>query len=64
LVEQLAEPDVRRIVERLFFIDVAAFDWNCSQHITPRYTADDVEELVAPFNRRIIELEAELKHKS
>jgi len=64
LVEQLAEPDVRRIVERLFFIDVAAFDWNCSQHITPRYTADDVEELVAPLKRRIIELEAELKHES
>ena len=64
LVEQLAEPDVRRIVERLFFIDVIAFDWNCSQHITPRYTADEVGELVAPLKRRIDELEAELKHES
>jgi hypothetical protein len=64
LVEQLAEPDVRRIVERLFFIDVIAFDWNCSQHITPRYTMDEVGELVAPLKRRIVELEAELKHES
>lgn len=64
LVEQLTEPDVRRIVERLFFIDVVAFDWNCSQHITPRYTADEVQELVAPLKHRIAELEAQLNHGS
>jgi predicted pyridoxine 5'-phosphate oxidase superfamily flavin-nucleotide-binding protein len=64
LVEQLAEPDVRRMVERLFFIDVVAFDWNCSQHITPRYTLEEVRELVAPLKRRIAELEAELKHEN
>jgi predicted pyridoxine 5'-phosphate oxidase superfamily flavin-nucleotide-binding protein len=57
LVEQLAEPDVRRIVERLYFIDVVAFDWNCSQHITPRYTVEEVRELVDPLKRRIAELE-------
>src|SRR5215469_8846172 len=28
LVQQLAEPDVQGIVERLFFIDVVSFDWN------------------------------------
>src|SRR6185369_1179738 len=33
LVAQLVEPEVRRIVERLFFIDVVSFDWNCSQYI-------------------------------
>lgn len=27
--------------ERFLFIDVAAWDWNCSQHITPRYTAEE-----------------------
>jgi predicted pyridoxine 5'-phosphate oxidase superfamily flavin-nucleotide-binding protein len=64
LVEQLAEPGVRRVVERLFFIDVVAFDWNCSQHITPRYTAEEVQELIAPLKHRIAELEAELKHEN
>src|SRR5438045_6871587 len=29
LVQQLAEPEARRIVERLFFIEVVSFDWNC-----------------------------------
>jgi predicted pyridoxine 5'-phosphate oxidase superfamily flavin-nucleotide-binding protein len=61
LVRQLAEPDVQRIVERLFFIDVVSFDWNCPQHITPRYTAEEMQEWVAPLKARIAELETRLK---
>ena len=61
LVAQLAEPEAQRIVERLFFIEVVSFDWNCPQYITPRYTAAEVEAAVAPLKRRIAELEAELK---
>ena len=34
LVEQLAEPDARPSVERVFFIDVVSFDWNCPKYIT------------------------------
>ena len=45
-------------VERYFLIDVVAFDWNCPKYITPRFTADEVEELVAPLRARIAELEA------
>jgi predicted pyridoxine 5'-phosphate oxidase superfamily flavin-nucleotide-binding protein len=33
--------DYRARIERIVYIDVAAFDWNCPQHITPRYTADE-----------------------
>jgi len=62
LVAQLAEPEVQRLVERLFFIEVVSFDWNCPQYITPRYTAAEVEVAVAPLKRRIAELEAELKN--
>jgi predicted pyridoxine 5'-phosphate oxidase superfamily flavin-nucleotide-binding protein len=61
LVAQLVEPEVRPIVERLFFIDVVSFDWNCSQYITPRYTIAEIQELVAPLKQRIAELEARLK---
>ena len=61
LVTQLAEPEVQRVVERLFFINVVSFDWNCPQYITPRYTAAEVEVAVAPLKQRIAELEAELK---
>ena len=64
LVEQFATPDVRRIVERLFIIDVVSFDWNCPKYITPRYTAAEVEEAVKPLRQRIAELEVELKKRS
>jgi len=62
LVAQLAEPEVQCLVERLFFIEVVSFDWNCPQYITPRYTAAEVEVAVAPLKQRIAELEAELKN--
>jgi hypothetical protein len=61
LIAQLAEPEVQRIVERLFFIEVVSFDWNCPQYITPRYTAAEVEIAVAPLKQRIAQLEALLK---
>ncbi len=60
-VAQLAEPEGRRIVERLFFIEVISFDWNCPKYITPRYTAAEVEKAVEPLRQRIAELEAQLK---
>ena len=61
LVAQLAEPEVQRIVERLFFIEVISFDWNCPKYITQRYTAAEVEKAVEPLRQRIAELEAQLK---
>ena len=63
-VAQFAEPSVHRIVERLFLIDVISFDWNCPKYITPRYTAPEVEEAVAPLRKRIAELEAQLGIKN
>ncbi len=47
-------------IERVFVIDVAAFDWNCPQHITPRYSEDEVREVLAPLRERIAELERQL----
>ncbi len=35
----------RALVERVVFIDVAAFDWNCPQHITRRYTESEFDHL-------------------
>lgn len=32
-------PDYRALVERVVYIDVVAFDWNCPQHITQRFSA-------------------------
>ena len=60
LVTQLADPKMQSVVERLVFIDVVSFDWNCPKYITPRYSAEEVEEVVSPLKRRIAELEAQL----
>lgn len=63
LAESLAEARVRRFVERLFYIDIIAFDWNCSQYITPRYTAGEVSGLITPLQQRVAELEAQLEQE-
>jgi len=63
LIAQFAEPADRSRVERVFLIDVVSFDWNCPKYITPRFTADEVAEAVAPLRARIAELEARLKSK-
>ena len=49
LLARLEVADYRARVERGFVIQVEAFDWNCPQHITPRYTDTYVEELLAPL---------------
>ena len=36
-------------VERGFIIHIEGFDWNCPQHITPRFSEADVEQAVAPL---------------
>ena len=61
---QFATPDVQSVVERVFFIDVVSFDWNCPKYITPRYTAAEMEVAVALLRQRIAELEAELKTRN
>jgi predicted pyridoxine 5'-phosphate oxidase superfamily flavin-nucleotide-binding protein len=50
-------------VEGFVIVTVEAFDWNCPQHITPRFTAEEIDKLVAPLHARIAELEARLKEQ-
>ena len=60
VLAQLSLPAYDAKIERAFLIDVAAFDWNCPQHISPRFTADDVETAIIPLKARISALESEL----
>ncbi len=46
-------------IERVFVIHVEAFDWNCPQHITPRFTEDQIREALEPAEKRMQELERE-----
>jgi uncharacterized protein len=60
IVKAVQLPDYRGRVERVGVIDVEAFDWNCPQHITPRFTEAEVRSAVQPLRERIAELEAKL----
>ena len=65
LADQLSPaPQLRDKIERLFLIEVVGFDWNCPKYITPRYTADEISEAVAPLRARIAELEEQLGHEA
>jgi predicted pyridoxine 5'-phosphate oxidase superfamily flavin-nucleotide-binding protein len=44
VVAQIELSGYRGLVERIAFIDVVAFDWNCPQHITQRYTETEIED--------------------
>ncbi|GAG91209.1 unnamed protein product, partial [marine sediment metagenome] len=41
LLESVQLDDYRARIERVVIIDVEAFDWNCPQHITRRYTEEE-----------------------
>lgn len=58
LAEQLSVPGEGR-VERLFLFDVEAFNWNCPQFITPRFTQDEVNAAVGPALQELEELRRE-----
>lgn len=58
-IERLREPGYKASVERVFIVRIDAFDWNCQQHITPRFTAEQIREALAPFERRVEDLEQE-----
>ena len=50
----------RAKLERFVVVTVEAFDWNCPQHITPRFAAAEVRTVVGPLQARIAELEQQL----
>ncbi|GAA3916820.1 pyridoxamine 5'-phosphate oxidase [Chitinophaga oryziterrae] len=47
--------------ERMMVFDVEAYDWNCQQHITPRYSIEEINKAFASQSKYILQLEAELK---
>jgi len=52
-------PEEKTPIERAFVIHVEAYDWNCPQHITPRYTAEEIREGMKEIEKRVQALEQE-----
>jgi len=61
LTKRLAQGDRPAKAERIILIDVVSYDWNCPKYITPRYSVEEVEELVGGLNARIAELEEQIR---
>ena len=59
LIESFRPIDKSDIIERVILIHVEGFDWNCPQHITPRYTIEELQEVLAPVREKLATLEAE-----
>jgi hypothetical protein len=61
LIDRVNDPEYAAQVESIMVVHVEAYDWNCQQHITPRYTAEQVQQVIAPLEQRIEELEQALR---
>jgi hypothetical protein len=53
--------DYSFLPERMIILNVEAYDWNCPQHITPRYTLEDIDQIVSIQRDQILKLESEIK---
>ena len=59
LVANLTLPEYDAVVQRAVIVSVEAHDWNCQQHITPRYSAAELEPVLAGLQQRIRQLQEE-----
>ena len=59
LIKSFRSKDDSGVIERVILIHVEGFDWNCPQHITPRYTVEELEQTLAPVRERLASLEIE-----
>ena len=59
LLARLSDAGYRARPERAILFTVEAWDVNCSQHITARFTEDEIAQATAPLLERIARLETE-----
>lgn len=61
LIAQLQDPSYDAQAERAMVLHLEAFDWNCPQHITQRFTIEEMREFNAPLYEHVAALEAEIE---
>jgi predicted pyridoxine 5'-phosphate oxidase superfamily flavin-nucleotide-binding protein len=54
LLEKVKVPDYKAIVERVILFKIQAYDWNCPQHITQRYTAEEIKQGMITLDPKLI----------
>jgi len=60
LIARFQMPQEKTPAERALVIHVEAFDWNCQQHITARYSEEELVRILEPMRRRMEAMESEL----
>lgn len=61
LFEFLNLEDYKFRPERMIVFNIEAYDWNCPQHIKPRYTVDEINDAFLPQQDYMEKLEAEIR---
>jgi hypothetical protein len=61
LFDQLNLTDYKFRPERMMVLHVQAFNWNCPQHITPRYTLEEIQEAFESQQNQMAKMEEEIK---
>jgi predicted pyridoxine 5'-phosphate oxidase superfamily flavin-nucleotide-binding protein len=59
LTELINPEPYKAKLERIYRLRLDAFDWNCPQHITPRFTEQEIDAAVQPLRERLARLDAE-----
>jgi len=59
LDERVLNPASKGKPERILKLRLEAFDWNCPQHITPRFTEPEIAQAMQPLRERLAALEEE-----
>lgn len=59
VTERVVDPAYGASIERIFRLRLVAFDWNCPQHIAPRFTESEVAAAVQPLRDRLAAVEQE-----
>ena len=59
LTELVTDTAYKAKLERIFRLRLETFDWNCQQHITPRFTEQEVAQAVRPLREHLAQLESE-----
>ena len=55
LLKKVKMPDYQAAIERIIIFKVQAFDWNCPQHITPRYTQEEIQKGMVDLDPELME---------
>jgi hypothetical protein len=59
LTDLVTAPGYKAKLERIFRMRLESFDWNCPQHITPRFTEPEIGAAIQPLKDRLAALESE-----